>query len=194
MIAATVLTHVNGARNLREPAEDGVILTNPHLQPIGMDQGAQEILDDLGCESRRPARCVLPKALSDACDSLGSLGKKDLRVHISGKRHGYWCRIHRIAATAPFPGEDLVTIHLKREFSTRGAILKLSQQANLTRREEEVLFSIADGLSSKEVAQRLKISPNTVKTYLRLIMVKMGVTTRAAVVSKLLNCELKESE
>jgi DNA-binding CsgD family transcriptional regulator len=41
------------------------------------------------------------------------------------------------------------------------------------------------GLTSKEVATRMNISPNTVTAFLRLIMVKMGVTTRSGIVGKL---------
>ena len=42
------------------------------------------------------------------------------------------------------------------------------------------------GLSSKEIASRMSISPNTVKAFLRVIMVKMGVTSRSGVVGKIL--------
>jgi DNA-binding CsgD family transcriptional regulator len=33
----------------------------------------------------------------------------------------------------------------------------------------------------------MAISPNTVKAFLRLIMIKMGVTTRAGIVAKILD-------
>jgi len=56
----------------------------------------------------------------------------------------------------------------------------------LTDREHEVLKEIAAGLTSKEVAQRMNISPNTVKVFLRMIMMKMGVSTRSGVIAKLL--------
>ncbi len=46
---------------------------------------------------------------------------------------------------------------------------------------------------SKEIAERLKISPNTVKAFVRLVMVKMGVTTRSAVVGKLFGSHLAGS-
>jgi DNA-binding CsgD family transcriptional regulator len=42
-------------------------------------------------------------------------------------------------------------------------------------------------LTSKEIATRLEISPNTVKAFVRLVMVKMGVTTRSGIVGKLLS-------
>ena len=42
------------------------------------------------------------------------------------------------------------------------------------------------GLSTKGLAREMNISPNTVNAFLRLIMIKMGVTTRAGVVGKVL--------
>ena len=41
-----------------------------------------------------------------------------------------------------------------------------------------------DGLRSKEIALRMQISPNTVKTFLRLVMLKMGVSTRSGIVRR----------
>jgi DNA-binding CsgD family transcriptional regulator len=43
------------------------------------------------------------------------------------------------------------------------------------------------GLTSKGLARKMSISPNTVNAFLRLIMVKMGVTSRAGVMGKLLD-------
>jgi DNA-binding CsgD family transcriptional regulator len=62
----------------------------------------------------------------------------------------------------------------------------MAAQFNLTEREREALQGISVGLSSKELAERMRISPNTVKAYLHLVMVKMGVTSRAGIVAKIL--------
>jgi DNA-binding CsgD family transcriptional regulator len=43
-----------------------------------------------------------------------------------------------------------------------------------------------EGLTSKEIAERMKISPSTVKAFLRLVMVKMSVSTRSGIVGKVL--------
>jgi DNA-binding CsgD family transcriptional regulator len=59
-------------------------------------------------------------------------------------------------------------------------------QFNLTQREREVLEYLLQGMSSKAIADRMELSPNTVKTFLRLIMIKMGVTSRSAIVSKII--------
>ena len=44
---------------------------------------------------------------------------------------------------------------------------------------------LLQGLTSKEIAREMDISPYTVKTYVRLVMIKMGVTTRSGIVGKL---------
>ena len=47
------------------------------------------------------------------------------------------------------------------------------------------MVHLMQGLTSKEIAQRMGISPYTVKTYVKLVMIKLGVTTRSGIVGKL---------
>jgi DNA-binding NarL/FixJ family response regulator len=54
----------------------------------------------------------------------------------------------------------------------------------LTPREIEVLTAIGDGLSNKEVALRLGISPHTVKFHVEALFDKLDVTSRAEAVHK----------
>jgi DNA-binding NarL/FixJ family response regulator len=46
------------------------------------------------------------------------------------------------------------------------------------------LQHLVRGFTNKEIASRMQISPNTVKAFLRLVMIKMGVSNRAAIMSK----------
>jgi DNA-binding NarL/FixJ family response regulator len=50
----------------------------------------------------------------------------------------------------------------------------------LTRRELDVLRELAEGLTNRQIAERLIISVVTVNSYLRSIYSKMGVTSRTA--------------
>ena len=55
--------------------------------------------------------------------------------------------------------------------------------ASLTNREREILALLADGLGNKQIAARLGISTNTVKTHLELLFEKIGVSSRAEAVA-----------
>ncbi|MDW8064604.1 MAG: response regulator [Anaerolineae bacterium] len=56
--------------------------------------------------------------------------------------------------------------------------------ASLTPREREVLRWMAYGLTNREIAERLVVSPNTIKKQVDSILSKLGVHTRAAAVRK----------
>ena len=49
---------------------------------------------------------------------------------------------------------------------------------NLSERELEVVALVAEGLTNREVAERLYLSPNTIKVHLRNIFTKTGVASR----------------
>jgi two-component system nitrate/nitrite response regulator NarL len=54
----------------------------------------------------------------------------------------------------------------------------------LTARENEVLVLIADGLSAPAIGARLHLSPATIKSHLRTLYEKLGVSDRAAAVAE----------
>ena len=49
----------------------------------------------------------------------------------------------------------------------------------LSSREEEVLHLLADGLTDREIAENLQISPRTVETHVSNVLHKLGVRNRA---------------
>jgi DNA-binding NarL/FixJ family response regulator len=64
------------------------------------------------------------------------------------------------------------------------APLRGRESETLTARECDILGLIAQGFSNKSVARMLKISPETVKSHVKRIFLKLGVCTRAAAVSR----------
>jgi DNA-binding CsgD family transcriptional regulator len=49
-----------------------------------------------------------------------------------------------------------------------------------------VLVHLLQGIRNKEIANRMNISPHTVRAFLRLIMIKTGVSSRSAIVGKIM--------
>jgi DNA-binding CsgD family transcriptional regulator len=74
---------------------------------------------------------------------------------------------------------------LERHYSSVAELSDLLQQFDLTPREMEAVALLVEGLTSKEIATRMDISPNTVKAFLRLVMLKMNVSTRSGIVGKI---------
>lgn len=56
-------------------------------------------------------------------------------------------------------------------------------ESPLTKREEEVIKLIADGKSTKEIANQLYITNGTVRNYISMILDKLNVTNRIEAVS-----------
>jgi ATP/maltotriose-dependent transcriptional regulator MalT len=54
----------------------------------------------------------------------------------------------------------------------------------LTARERDIVAMISQGLSNKSIARTLKISPETVKSHVKRIFSKLGVSTRSEAVSR----------
>ena len=59
----------------------------------------------------------------------------------------------------------------------------VANEVLLSNREREILALLADGLGNKQIAARLGISTNTVKTHLELLFEKLGVSSRAEAVA-----------
>ena len=102
----------------------------------------------------------------------------------SGRRR-YVCRSFMVDTNGK--GMPLVAaLLLERCSSSTMALAQIGQDFELTRREKETVELLIQGLTSKEIATRMQISPNTVKAFLRIVMVKMGVSTRSGILGKVI--------
>ncbi len=64
------------------------------------------------------------------------------------------------------------------EHALKGGKIKLREAIMMTKREREVIALIADGLSNKEIGQKLSISLYTIKSHVHNIMEKLTLHTR----------------
>jgi len=64
------------------------------------------------------------------------------------------------------------------EHAIKGGKVKLKDAVRMTKREREVIEQIADGLSNKEIGQRLHVSSYTIRSHIHNIMEKLTLHTR----------------
>lgn len=92
-----------------------------------------------------------------------------------------------VAATTAGVGRSadllLVARDVGQSISDEGGGALRQPDVLLTNREREILALLADGLGNKQIAVRLGISTNTVKTHLELLFEKIGVSSRAEAVA-----------
>ena len=106
----------------------------------------------------------------------------------SGRRH-YHSSIQSVTSCSGTP-DDAIVVLLERIARRSVDIGQAAAKFRLSQRERETVTYLMQGLTSKEIAQKMTISPYTVKTYLKLIMIKMTVSTRSGIVGKLVSPEL----
>ena len=76
----------------------------------------------------------------------------------------------------PELGQPLVVVRMPSASGLPGASLQA-----LTLREREVAALVADGLSNKQIAARMRITVGTVKHYVHQILEKTGLVSRVAI-------------
>jgi DNA-binding CsgD family transcriptional regulator len=79
-----------------------------------------------------------------------------------------------------------IAVVLERVFTQPADITRWSEAYQLTHREYETVKLLMKGLTSKEIANEMSISPSTVKSFLKLVMAKVGASNRTAIIAKIL--------
>ncbi len=102
-------------------------------------------------------------------------------VAIEGADHFPWVGDAGQVAGAILSGlgvEGVVELPARSEGQVEEA-----DEGELSRRETEVLGLVANGLSDREIAERLVLSPHTVHRHVANVRTKLGLPTRAAAVA-----------
>lgn len=169
-----------------DTAEGGMVLLDLSLKVVAFDRGAAAILKNPNQPSARSGAFCLPKEILDHIRNRKFSQLSSVRTFLRIRKNDYICRPYLLEWHNWLSPQPIVAIHLERVSSATDAVYEVSAAYQLTNREQEVLRGISLGLSSKVMAERMAISPNTVKAFLRLIMIKMGVTSRAGIVANIL--------
>jgi LuxR family maltose regulon positive regulatory protein len=92
--------------------------------------------------------------------------------------------VYKIQATTKTNIPKELTDKLKLAIEKRDKVIKMSFEAGLSARELDVLKLIAEDLTNQEIADKLFISLQTVKTHVKMIHLKLEVDSRIRAVTK----------
>jgi DNA-binding CsgD family transcriptional regulator len=164
----------------------GFLLLDVSLNPIAFNSEAVRILAYPVKPERvkRPATFLADKVRSELVSHGTSADLAFAKVYKSGNRR-YTCRSFRLDCNDQGKSRLWIALLLERYSAGTLAVTELGKQFDLTAREQETVEFLLQGLTSKEIAIRMHISPNTVKAFLRLVMLKMDVSTRSGIVGKM---------
>jgi DNA-binding CsgD family transcriptional regulator len=136
-------------------------------------------------ESLTNSEFLLRETMRSRLLTTSPAGESVFVKEVQSGRRRYCCRAFPIDSH----GEELcqpTAVLLERAPLGPVPLSQVCQQFNLTQREQEVLVHLLQGIRNKEIADRMNISSNTVRAFLRLIMIKTGVSSRSAIVGKIL--------
>jgi DNA-binding CsgD family transcriptional regulator len=167
-------------------SQPGFLLVNNSLGPVASNQEAVRILTypNLPDRIKKLDMFLADKIRTSLVVGHRPSGLDFVREFKSGRRK-YFCRSFQID-TSSKSMPLLTALLMERSSSGIMAVAQIGQEFELTVREKETVELLVQGLTSKEIATRMKISPNTVKAFLRIVMVKMGVSTRSGILGKVI--------
>ena len=146
-----------------------------------------DLPDGNGASLIRDLHAANPR--TEALVLTASVGPIDLARAIDAGASGV---LHKTAPLSEIVAaiRRLYAGHLLIDRAELGALLQLARQQraedraageslrHLTPREREVLAALAEGLSDKEIAQRMHVSKETVHTHMVNLLRKLGVESR----------------
>jgi DNA-binding NarL/FixJ family response regulator len=178
-------TNGEEAVKLAELNRPDVILMDMRMPGLGGIQATREIT------RTNPATRVIILTVEDAQARVGDA--------IQAGAAGYLLKdvdAPALARAVRLAAEGCAVIHpdLTRQFVDELRQLSTGERSAtaLSAREVEVLQMIAYGSTNREVAEKLSISPQTVKTYLERIFTKLGVSDRTRAVAVALKLGILE--
>jgi DNA-binding CsgD family transcriptional regulator len=168
--------------NVRVPAPRGAAAHAELGGQLRCDRQAEEMLKVFFPQASDGM--VLPPELKGLTDGAQD-GLPGVRRTLVMEGHGERLRIEVTAV-----GKGRTQLHLWREpmpevVAPVGEVAQPAPADGLTTREREVALLVADGLRSREVAERLGIASQTVKSHLKTIFDKLGVRNRVELARRL---------
>lgn len=167
------------------PDGPGVVLVGADGELRGMNAAAGAWLEDLGGEANGTG---LPVEVSELAVRLGHLpGSRPGPARLQVRTHsGRWATMH----ASWMSSEDTETMAVIIEAATPAEVAPTMMTGyGLTRREQAVTRLVCQGLSTRQIAERLYVTIDTVQDHLKSIFARTGVHSRGELVATVLRTD-----
>jgi DNA-binding CsgD family transcriptional regulator len=115
----------------------------------------------------------------------GRTGMRHIAMLESEKRK-YVVKATALSGSSESQGEKQYLFVMERASAESANLSMIFRKYKLSVREQEIVRLLLTGGSNKEIAYRLRLSENTIKGYMKLLMRKLGVNNRAGIIAALL--------
>ena len=184
------MTKIKVARKVNTPDPGILLLPGVSLSPVGYNREALQILafPNLPEDWRRPASDLVRQIGAKLAQKAANGARAFVAEFKSGNRT-YLCRaltvgMESAGTESPSAGTTLILLE-RQELPEPMREQNACDRFGLSQRERQMVQLLIKGMTTKEMATALNLSPNTIKSFLRLVMAKMGVSTRSGIVGKL---------
>ena len=170
-------------------SEVGFLLLNGSFKPIYSNPEALQILaypESPGKLKNGSQDSLLPEEIRSGLQNHRSLPQSHWLTEFRSGKRCYRLKAFSLNSHSQNSSQPTVALLIERSAQESIDLSQIAEQFHLTQREREAVGYLVQGLKSKEIAHRMKVSPHTVKAFLRLVMIKMGVSNRSGIIGKLL--------
>jgi DNA-binding CsgD family transcriptional regulator len=171
------------------PSVPGFLVVDASLEPLFASHEAIAVLTYPAPVSHSAAQVFHKKVrpgLLKHQDSARSENRACSFMKLKSGRRTYFCRTFPLSSSDNGDRGTATLVVLERGMSLPLALSQVSQQFHLTNREQQTVALLLQGLSNKELGQKMGISSNTAKSFLYTAAIKMGVGSRCGIVAQVL--------
>jgi DNA-binding CsgD family transcriptional regulator len=165
----------------------GFLLLDKFLNVVSCNREAVRVLRyPANIENLASSNTLISEEVRSRLIGSTSTNESVFLTEFASGRRRYFCRSFVVGQQGTESTEGCIAVLLERGPSRLVRLPELSQRFRLTQREQQVLEYLLQGMSSREIADRICVRPSTVKSFLRMIMIKTGVTSRSAILTKVM--------
>ena len=165
----------------------GILLLDRGQRPLYANEEAVSILtfpENLG-ENKR-LYCLLVEKINSVLPKQNGFSSSKCSLELSSGKRRYQVRVFELNSHLGNGHGLILAVLLERNNRAPLYLSGMSQQFRLTQREAEAVQLLTQGCTTRQIASRMDISPNTAKTFLRSVMLKTGASDRSGILAKIL--------